>query len=107
MNTLKKDLMQSLMHMHLFNEKNYLEDLYESIANDEDIDDSSTDKEIIAFIKKSMYNDILIIKCANMKEYNQKLKELALECWQYLRKNINKQVQNALTLNISKITHFS
>jgi hypothetical protein len=79
MDKLKKDLINGLIGNHLSNGNDYLERLYENVLN-ENLNRKLSDKDIINIIKISSYNDILILKNSNMKDYNKAVKELLPIC---------------------------
>ena len=88
MNTLKKDLMSTLFRMHLDNKAMYLESLYDEAI--ELYDYTTTDTELIDYIKMKDYHDILIITHNTKKEYNKAINQLVLSLHQKIQKHEDK-----------------
>ena len=90
MNTLKKDLMSSLFESHLDNKDMYLQSLYDDLV--EEYYYSATNLELINFIKRTSYHDILIITHNNKKEYNKAINQLVLSCRQKIEEHMDEVI---------------
>jgi len=96
MNALKKNLINNLINNHLGNADTYLNDLYREvlvedynyrILEDGNLIENEMDNEcIINIIKNSTYNDILILRYSNMKDYNKAINKFLLLCRDKIKK---------------------